>query len=246
MIVAENELVPYSTSDIPDGPWLTFAPHADDETFGLGGSMLLAKQKNIETNVVFVTDGALGGDKNHESLVEKRVEEAKQATSALGVTNNYFFAEPDRGVEVCERLINKISTLIEETNPKSIFIPTPLEFHPDHRATSELVWRSVQRLVSCTGDVYSYEVSNLAPINLLIDTSAVAHQKYEIVKIYASQLTENKYLSLVKAVDTARTFSLPLDTIAAEGFFKFTDRTASLETQLARSIKPFFHALTAD
>lgn len=246
MILAENELVPYITSDIPDGPWLIFAPHADDETFGLGGSMLLAKQKNIETNVVFVTDGALGGDKDHESLVEKRVEEAKRATSALGVTNTYFFAEPDRGVRVCERLINKISTLIEETNPKSIFIPTPLEFHPDHRATSELVWRSVQRLVSYTGDVYSYEVSNLAPINLLIDTSAVAHQKYEIVKIYASQLTENKYLNLVKAVDTARTFSLPLDTIAAEGLFKFTDRTASLQTQLARSIKPFFHALTAD
>ena len=246
MILAENELVPYITSDIPDGPWLIFAPHADDETFGLGGSMLLAKQKNIETSVVFVTDGALGGDKDHESLVEKRVEEAKRATSALGVTNTYFFAEPDRGVRVCERLINKISTLIEETNPKSIFIPTPLEFHPDHRATSELVWRSVQRLVSYTGDVYSYEVSNLAPINLLIDTSAVAHQKYEIVKIYASQLTENKYLNLVKAVDTARTFSLPLDTIAAEGLFKFTDRTASLQTQLARSIKPFFHALTAD
>ena len=246
MILAENELVPYITSDIPDGPWLTFAPHADDETFGLGGSMLLAKQKNIETNVVFVTDGALGGDKDHESLVEKRVEEAKRATSALGVTNTYFFAEPDSGVRVCERLINKISTLIEETNPNSIFIPTPLEFHPDHRATSELVWRSVQRLVSYTGDVYSYEVSNLAPINLLIDTSAVAHQKYEIVKIYASQLTENKYLNLVKAVDTARTFSLPLDTIAAEGLFKFTDRTASLQTQLARSIKPFFHALTAD
>ena len=246
MILAENELVPYITSDIPDGPWLIFAPHADDETFGLGGSMLLAKQKNIETSVVFVTDGALGGDKDYESLVAKRVEEAKRATSALGVTNTYFFAEPDRGVRVCERLINKISTLIEETNPKSIFIPTPLEFHPDHRATSELVWRSVQRLVSYTGDVYSYEVSNLAPINLLIDTSAVAHLKYEIVKIYASQLTENKYLNLVKAVDTARTFSLPLDTIAAEGLFKFTDRTASLQTQLARSIKPFFHALTAD
>jgi LmbE family N-acetylglucosaminyl deacetylase len=101
---------------------------------------------------------------------------------------------------------NKISALIEETNPKSIFIPTPLEFHPDHRATAELIWRSVQRLASYAGDVYSYEVSNLAPINLLIDTSAVAHQKYEIIKIYASQLTENKYLSLVKAIDTARTF----------------------------------------
>jgi LmbE family N-acetylglucosaminyl deacetylase len=141
---------------------------------------------------------------------------------------------------------NKISALIEETNPKSIFIPTPLEFHPDHRATAELIWRSVQRLASYAGDVYSYEVSNLAPINLLIDTSAVAHQKYEIIKIYASQLTENKYLSLVKAIDTARTFSLPLETIAAEGFFKFTDKTSSLEAQLALSIKPFFHGLAVD
>ena len=66
----------------------------------------------------------------------------------------------------------------------------------------------------------AYEVSNLAPINLLIDTSAVA-QKYEVVKIYASQLTESKYMALVKAVDTARTFSLPLDCTAAEGFFRF-------------------------
>ena len=37
MILAENELVPYKISDIPEGPWLTFAPHADDETFGMGG-----------------------------------------------------------------------------------------------------------------------------------------------------------------------------------------------------------------
>lgn len=242
-MLSESELIPYTSSEIPAGPWLVFAPHPDDETFGLGGSLLLAKKQGIETNVVFVTDGALGGTGDPGSLVDKRIQEAKQAAAALGVNGTYFFGEPDRGLQVCERLVLKIADLIEEINPQSIFIPTPLEYHPDHRATAELVWRSVQSLLAFPGDVYAYEVSNLAPINLLIDTSEVAAEKYEIIKIYASQLTESKYLALVKAVDTARTFSLPIDRIASEGFFKFGDRHASLEEQILRSIKAFFQDL---
>ncbi len=91
-----------------------------------------------------------------------------------------------------------------------------------------------------SGEVYGYEVSNLAPINLLIDTSAVAAQKYEVVKIYASQLTESKYMALVKAVDTARTFSLPLECTAAEGFFRFADISRTLEEQVLESLRLFF------
>ena len=92
-------------------------------------------------------------------------------------------------------------------------------------------------------EVYGYEVSNLAPINLLIDTSSVAAQKYEVVKIYASQLTESKYMALIKAVDTARTFSLPLECTAAEGFFHFSDVTRTLEEQVLESLRVFFTGL---
>ena len=130
--------------------------------------------------------------------------------------------------------------MIRVVRPASVFIPTPLEYHPDHRATSEIVWRSVQAMGDFSGEVYGYEVSNLAPINLLIDTSAVAAQKYEVVKIYASQLTESKYMALVKAVDTARTFSLPLDCTAAEGFFRFSDVSRTLEEQVLDSLRFFF------
>jgi LmbE family N-acetylglucosaminyl deacetylase len=243
IMLMESALIPYTTSEIPKGPWLAFAPHADDETFGLGGSLLLASQQNIDTHVAFVTDGALGGSGDQTALIQKSIQEATDATTALGVKSIHFFGEPDRSLRVCQRLINKISKLIEEINPQSIFIPTPLEYHPDHRATTELVWQSVQSLDSFSGDVYAYEVSNLAPINLLIDTSAVAAQKYEVVKMYASQLTEAKYLDLVKAVDTARTFSLPMDRIAAEGFFKFAIDGGSIEEQLLNSMKPFFEDL---
>ena len=239
----ENQLVPYGASALPAGPWLIFAPHADDETFGMGGSLLLARQQGIETHVVFLTDGALGGDENSVGLIAQRVREATEATEALGVSEIYFLAEPDRGLQVNERMINKVSELIEKIHPVSVFFPMPLEFHPDHRVTTELVWKSIQGLSSYSGDAYSYEISTQAPINLLIDVSEVALKKYEIIKLYASQLTQAKYLALVQALDTARTHTLPMHYTAAEGYFKYTDRNASIEEQLNRSITAYFQGL---
>ncbi len=80
MILEEYQLLPYNNSDLPRGPWLVFAPHPDDETFGMGGSLLLAKQQNIATHVVFVTDGALGGEGDREAVSQERMEEARAAT----------------------------------------------------------------------------------------------------------------------------------------------------------------------
>jgi hypothetical protein len=41
----EHILVPFAPAALPPGPWLVFAPHADDETFGMGGSLLKASKK---------------------------------------------------------------------------------------------------------------------------------------------------------------------------------------------------------
>jgi LmbE family N-acetylglucosaminyl deacetylase len=140
-------------------------------------------------------------------------------------------------------LLERTRQLLLEIQPGSIFIPTPMEYHPDHRVTAELVWQSVKRVDEFPVDVYSYEISTLAPINVLIDVSEVADKKYEVVKMYASQLTQAKYLALVQAVDTARTFSLPIDRVAAEGFFKFTDRDTTLQEQVERCMAPFFQGV---
>ena len=42
MLNDESVLIPFDTSPLPDGPWLIFAPHPDDEAFGMGGSILKA------------------------------------------------------------------------------------------------------------------------------------------------------------------------------------------------------------
>jgi len=243
MILEEYQLLPYTLSELPSGPWVVFAPHPDDETFGMGGSLLLASQQNIETHVVFVTDGALGGEGDREALVQKRMEEAKLATSALNVGSIHFFCVPDRELTINDSLIDRTVNLLQQIKPQSIFFPTPMEYHPDHRVTAELSWESAGRITDPVIDAYSYEISTLAPINILIDISDVAAEKYEVVKIYASQLTQAKYLALVMAVDTARTFSLPIDRIAAEGFFHYSDRSRSLQQQLSARIPPYFEGI---
>ena len=167
------------------------------------------------------------------------MKEATAATAELQVNEIYFFGESDRGLKVTDRLLEKTEALLRRIQPGSIFIPTPMEYHPDHRVTAELAWQSVRRIHDIAIDVYSYEISTLAPINVLIDVSEVADKKYEVVKMYASQLTQAKYLALVQAVDTARTFSLPIDRVAAEGFYKFTDREVTLQEQVLNLIPPF-------
>jgi LmbE family N-acetylglucosaminyl deacetylase len=95
-------------------------------------------------------------------------------------------------------------------------------------------------MVGFKGDLYSYEITTQAPINLLIDTTDVAAEKYDVVNLYTTQLTQSKYLALTQAMDTARTFTLALDRHAAEGYFHFAARDETLESYLLESTSKFF------
>ncbi|MBW1671465.1 MAG: PIG-L family deacetylase, partial [Deltaproteobacteria bacterium] len=56
-MLQEKDIIPYTPSDIPPGPYLVFAPHPDDETFGMGGTIALAAHAGIAVHVVVLTDG---------------------------------------------------------------------------------------------------------------------------------------------------------------------------------------------
>ena len=77
MFNQEDILIPFNSSPLPKGPWLVFAPHADDETFGMGGSLLKAKELEIETHLVILTDGSMGGE--GDDLIQVRRDEARSA-----------------------------------------------------------------------------------------------------------------------------------------------------------------------
>jgi len=224
-------LIPFQASQLPLGPWLVFAPHADDETFGMGGSLLKAKKENVETHLVVLTDGAFGGER--EDLVKVREEEVNRAAQLLGIKSLHCWSEPDRGLDHNESLVGKITDTIRALAPAAVFFPGPFEIHPDHRATAFLVWSALQQLRGngIVTEAIAYEIGVQNPVNLLIDVTDQYAEKKEAMAIYASQNNENNYEELVLALDKGRTFSLPAQVEFAEGFFRFQSKDMGLSLQ---------------
>jgi LmbE family N-acetylglucosaminyl deacetylase len=255
----ESSLLPYTPSALPPGPWLVFAPHADDETYGMGGALLLAKAQKIETHVVVLTDGALGGEA--EGLVALRQAEVQSAARELGLASLVCWDEPDRGLTVSEALIDKLCAQIKQVQPAAVFFPGPLEAHPDHRITAQLAWRALQKIevqqqqnamhdtaeatrseTAQSPQAFSYEISNQNPINIMLDTTEVIEAKARVMSCYDSQNSENNYEDLVLALDKGRTFTMPREVLHCEGFYHYSpaQRAQPLQTVTQEIISKYF------
>ncbi|MFN4262929.1 MAG: glycoside hydrolase family 99-like domain-containing protein [Thioalkalivibrionaceae bacterium] len=73
------------SGDLGPGPWWVLAPHADDETFGLGGTLALALDQGIAVHVMVLTDGALGVPDTASDPVARKVVGANADRSVVGV-----------------------------------------------------------------------------------------------------------------------------------------------------------------
>ena len=220
----EHKLIPYETAPLPPGPWLVFAPHADDETFGLGGCLLKASDEQVETHVVVVTDGAQGGrERERDGLVDRRRGEIERAGELLGLRGLQCWSEPDRGLRVDAERTELFAAAIRELQPAAVFFPGPLEIHPDHRATGMLAWAALRSLKAGEPKplALSYEITALNPINLLIDITAQMERKHEAMAVYVSQNSQNSYPDYVTALNRSRSFSLSSEAIHAEGLYRY-------------------------
>ena len=224
----EKDIVPYHTSELPPGPWVVFAPHADDETFGMGGPILRARAADISVTVVVVTDGAQGG--NEPDLVETRRQEAREAMSRLGVDDLRFLEVPDRHLDYEEGGIEKCRQILESLEPRAVFFTAPVDLHPDHRGLAAVLWEAKTRLNRPGIEFYAYEVGIQAACNLLIDITSTIDQKIEAIQAYTSQLGQNDYLEHMLAMNKSRTYTLPPTVTYAEAFYHFRPGTGGLLT----------------
>lgn len=243
-MINENQIVPYSTEELPlaEGPWLVFAPHADDETFGMGGTLAKASAQGITVEVVIMTDGALGGTR--EGLVEIRKQEAVDAAKILGLGQPVFLTNRDRELRIDEVTRQQVKNEIERVKPGAVFFPGVFELHPDHRTTAALVWQVLSENSFLQVVPFSYEVLVQSPINTLIDISPYISRKKEAMAVYASQLSENRYIDISLAMNRLRTLTLGDETAYAEGFYRYSpeDLKNGLETLFQDRIKRLFEA----
>ena len=241
-MLQEKTLIPYHTSSPPKGPWLVFAPHADDESFGMGGTLLLAARNGVIVTLVVLTDGSMGGKESEsQKVVSIREKEAREVSKRLHLDSVEFWRQPDRRLKVSRHLIKRVVGLIRKLKPETVFFPSPMELHPDHRTTSVLVWEALGRCPTFNGKAYAYETSVQCLVNRLIDISTVADEKAVLVNLYASQMAERDYLNAVLSLNRARSYTLPPDVRFAEAFFAYEGIvTTDLHLQTLNTLRPYW------
>jgi len=231
-MLTERALVPYSTTTLDLTPILVFAPHPDDEVFGMGGTLLLAREAGVSIKIVYVTAGEKGGD------APTRMHEAESACHLLNA-DFQFLNFVDREVQVTSTSIKLFSEVIKEHADSHIYFPSPLEFHPDHRAIAALVWRGAQEAQHKL-PMFSYEISRQSEVNTLVDISTVSDKKNSLMALYKSQLTQNNYIDVMTALAKARTYTLGDGVAFAEGFYRFENCKGSLRKRFQNIIHGSF------
>ncbi|MBU9724281.1 MULTISPECIES: bacillithiol biosynthesis deacetylase BshB2 [Bacillaceae] len=134
---------------------LVVFPHPDDEAFGVAGTILSHTKAGTPVTYVCLTLGEMGRNMgrpliaNRETLPKIRKQELEEACRLLGVKDLRKFGLRDKMVEFTDQklLIDRISSVIEETNPSLIITFYPgYAVHPDHDATGAAVIQAVQRM----------------------------------------------------------------------------------------------------
>lgn len=178
--------------DLSSSKCLCLAPHPDDESIGMGGT--IAKYKD-NFDVVCLTDGSRAGSElSKEELIKTRASEFEKAMKSAGIKNYKMLNLPDR-----EMLVNSYDSQIDITDYDYIFLPNILDQHRDHKTASSYL----NMLLKCQNHkkdlkIAFYEVwTTLALPNYFVDIKNETAKKEEMIKTYQSQLTAFDYTKLI-------------------------------------------------
>jgi len=241
-MIEETTRIPYTTSPVPEGPWLVFSVHPKDAMFGMGGSLLLAEQQGTEVTMVILTNVSVGDSAPEtESARQTREQEEREVARLLHVGDVQFWGQSGRLLRPISVPVSRVAELIQQVEPRSIFFPSPMELHADHRIVSELVWEGLRRCPGSRAIAHAYEVNVQCPANRLVDITSVAEAKASLVALYSSQVAEKDVVSAVMSLNKTRAYTLPAQVDCAEAFYAYAsvaERTLTLHT--IESLSPYW------
>lgn len=170
---------------------LCLAPHADDESIGMGGLLSLYPKL---FDVILLTDGRKGiKDVSVDEAIRIREDEFKNALAAAGGVNDYKFLRAED-----KKLLNSFDLFktIDISKYDYIFVPNIIDQHPDHKAVSLLLKRLLDEGANIKPNlqICFYEVwSTLGLVNAFVDISNVVDFKKNMIKCYKSQISQKDY-----------------------------------------------------
>jgi LmbE family N-acetylglucosaminyl deacetylase len=222
-----------------DAKILVIAPHADDETFGCGGTMARAKALGAQVYVMVVSVANL----DHYSAAyphvagAQRASEFQQAMEVIGVDGVDVLYTDDRvhlRVDVLPRrdLVAKMEResplAIDRLKPDILFFPA-VSYNQDHEAVYKAVYAACRphlpadkpfvRLVLCYDQPQlSWNHTKFHP-NFYVDISDYLDKKLAAYRCHASQIRAEPHHASVENVERlARIRGSEVSVAAAEAF----------------------------
>ena len=197
---------------------LVVAPHPDDETLGVGGTIAKYSAQGDEVFILIVS-GHLPPIYSRKAY-EETVSEAYSAFSVLGVKKSKFLEIPATmiGDQPLHEVNGRISKVVNDFNPHIVLCPYP-DRHIDHR----LVFDSVMVATRPLGVgkdikiVAAYETlsethwnaphiePNFTP-NWVVDISDHISEKLNALECYKSQISEFPGPRSIEAVEALAKF----------------------------------------
>ena len=197
---------------------LVVAPHPDDETLGVGGTIAKYSAQGNEVFVLMVS-GHLPPIYSRKAY-EETVSEAYSAFRVLGVEKSEFLEIPATmiGDQPLHELNARISKVVNDFNPHIVLCPYP-DRHIDHRLVFDSVMVAT-RPVGVGKDieiVAAYETlsethwnaphiePNFTP-NWVVDISDHISKKLNALECYKSQISEFPGPRSIEAVEALAKF----------------------------------------
>jgi bacillithiol biosynthesis deacetylase BshB1 len=225
---------------------LAIGAHPDDVEIATAGTLLLLRQQQVRVGIVDCTRG----EKGTSGTAAERAAEATAAAGLLAVEFRHNLGLPDAGVRADDAATAALVAVLRRATPRLLLAPHAEDPHPDHAATAALCARAcflagLRNYEPQLGAPHRprlllrYPGNRPVPATLVIDISAVAAQKADVLRCYRSQRNPADRSHLLQGLDVLeraqvrdRFFGASIGVAAGEAFCHDGPLPAGIRTLL--------------
>ncbi|MGP4106085.1 PIG-L deacetylase family protein [Virgibacillus sp. L01] len=170
---------------------IILAPHMDDETIGLGGTIKKHSKSGARVHCVFITDGSSSvSEMDKSNLSNIRKQEMEQVKSILGINQIHYMDLQDGHAKSDEYSQQLLKDIILEVRPDVIYSTPFVDAHKDHMATGKILSDTLKTL-DMDFTIRLYEVNCPVPkenINFAVDITDEYDDKIRAIQAFKSQV----------------------------------------------------------
>lgn len=227
---------------------ICFQAHHDDCVIAIGGIIQKMVKHGWELSHVYVTDSRHGSELiPPEELVEIRSAEAQEERNLLSIHHFFELSVVDgsvsklRGARLAS-LKQQLASILIDTRPDVILVPTRSDMHPDHRATHNLVLEVIEKMqlnplvvkyfVWLFPDFYK-KLPDIADQILMVGINNEMAKKITAVQVHKSQIARGAYDSMAEMINAYFAYA-----------FKAPAKISSRYVEIIGLFKPRYHRRT--